>query len=144
MTRYLTLIILSLLLSYGMTGQDTSDYPDSLYRERLDTLSASGISADKKAVIYRLDRKKISGSAVLSAAGGTAADILKSMPSVRIDADGEVSFRGSTGFLVFVDGKQSMLEGTQAWSRSPQKISKTSRSSPPRPHDTRQTGTRAS
>ena len=50
----------------------------------------------------------------MSASGGTAIDVLKSAPSVRIDIDGNVSFRGSSGFVVYVDGKPSMLEGTQA------------------------------
>ncbi len=72
------------------------------------------VSSERSKIVYKLDRQTISGSASLSASGGTAVDVLKSAPSIRIDADGNVSFRGSTGFLVYVDGKQSMLEGTQA------------------------------
>lgn len=77
------------------------------------------VVGNRSAVIYKLDRKKISGSASLSASGGTAVDILRTIPSVRIDADGELSFRGSTGFLVHVDGKPSMLSGTQALEQIP-------------------------
>lgn len=69
---------------------------------------------EKSKITYKPDRQIISGSASLTASGGTAIDILKAAPSVRIDADGSVSFRGSTGFVVFIDGKRSMLEGTQA------------------------------
>lgn len=72
------------------------------------------VTRDRSKVVYRLDRRRIDASSVLSASGGTAADVLKSTPSVRVDADGNVSFRGSTGFLVYVNGKPSMLEGTQA------------------------------
>ena len=77
------------------------------------------VSGEKSHIVYKLDRQKISGSSSLSAAGGTAIDILSSTPSVRIDADGDVSFRGSTGFLVYVDGKQSPLEGAQALAQIP-------------------------
>ena len=77
-------------------------------------LEGTVFTAEKKPVIYRLGKKTVSGSSSLSASGGSAVDILKAMPSVRVDADGEVSFRGSSGFLVYVDGKPSMLEGTQA------------------------------
>lgn len=77
------------------------------------------VVGNRSAIIYKLDRKKISGSASLSASGGTAVDILRTIPSVRIDADGELSFRGSTGFLVHVDGKPSMLSGTQALEQIP-------------------------
>lgn len=72
------------------------------------------VRGERSRIVYKLDRQAVNASAALSASGGTAVDVLRSTPSVRIDADGEVSFRGSTGFLVYVDGKQSMLEGTQA------------------------------
>ena len=36
-----------------------------------------------------------------------------------MDADGEVSFRGSTGFLVYVDGKPAVQEGTRALEQIP-------------------------
>ncbi len=77
-------------------------------------LQEVGVTAEKKRVIYKLDRQRINASASLVAAGGTAVDILKSMPSIRVDADGNVTFRGSAGFLVYVDGKQSALDGAQA------------------------------
>jgi len=77
------------------------------------------VTGEKSRIVYKLDRQRISGSSSLSAAGGTAIDVLSSTPSVRIDADGGVSFRGSTGFLVYVDGKQSALEGAQALAQIP-------------------------
>lgn len=77
------------------------------------------VSGEKSRIVYKLDRQRISGSSSLSAAGGSAIDILSSTPSVRIDADGGVSFRGSTGFLVYIDGKQSPLEGAQALAQIP-------------------------
>ncbi|MBR5863622.1 MAG: TonB-dependent receptor [Alistipes sp.] len=77
------------------------------------------VTGEKNKIVYKLDRQRISGDASLSAAGGTAIDVLSSTPSIRIDADGGVSFRGSTGFLVYIDGKQSALEGTQALAQIP-------------------------
>ena len=60
------------------------------------------MTAEKSRVVYRLDRHKLSGSASLSSEGGTAVDVLHSIPSVRVDSEGEVSFRGSTGYLVYI------------------------------------------
>ena len=57
------------------------------------------VSSERSKIVYKLDRQTISGSASLSASGGTAVDVLKSAPSIRIDADGNVSFRGSTRLL---------------------------------------------
>ncbi len=72
------------------------------------------IDGERKRINYRLDRQKISASEVLTAQGGTALDILKGVPGVLVDAEGKLSFRGSTNFLVFVDGKPSALSGTEA------------------------------
>ena len=77
------------------------------------------VTGEKNKIVYKLDRQRISGDASLSAAGGTAIDVLSSTPSIRIDADGGVSFRGSAGFLVYIDGKHSALEGTQALAQIP-------------------------
>lgn len=80
----------------------------------VEVLDEAVATAEKSRVVYRLDRQKISGSSSLSASGGTAVDVLRSVPSIRISAEGDVSFRGSTGFVVYVDGRKSILEGTQA------------------------------
>lgn len=40
-----------------------------------------------------------------AAKGGTAIDVLKNMPSVSVNAEGEIRLRGSTGFLILVNEK---------------------------------------
>ena len=77
------------------------------------------VTGERSKIVYKLDRQRISGSSSLAASGGTAVDVLKLTPSVRVDAEGGVSFRGSSGFLVYVDGKQSALEGAQALDQIP-------------------------
>lgn len=80
----------------------------------VEVLDEAVATAEKSKVVYRLDRQKLSGSASISAEGGSAVDVLRSIPSVQVDSEGGVTFRGSSGFLVYVDGHQSVLEGTQA------------------------------
>lgn len=77
------------------------------------------VTGEKSKIVYKLDRQRISGSSSLAASGGTAVDVLKLTPSIRVDAEGGVSFRGSSGFLVYVDGKQSPLEGADALNQIP-------------------------
>ena len=62
------------------------------------------VQAAKRQVIYKLDKKIIDASNNLMSSGGTAVDILENTPSVRVDVDGEVTFRGSSGFKVYIDG----------------------------------------
>ena len=105
-------IIVSLLAAIlPAAAQDTTATSIFSVVEVLDEAVAT---AEKSRVVYRLDRQKVSGSGNLSASGGTAVDVLRSIPSVQVNADGELSYRGSTGFLVYVDGRKSVLEGTQA------------------------------
>ena len=118
-----TIVALAVLTSAGIlpSYSQTTHHTDTLKSQLSDTLNieATIVSARKNSVVYRLDRKKIDGNADISASGGSAADILSSMPSVRTDADGEISFRGSTGFLVYVNGKPAITEGTQALKQIP-------------------------
>lgn len=77
------------------------------------------VVAQKKQVIYKLDKKVIEASSNILAGGGSAVDILENTPSIRVDAEGEVTFRGSSGFMVYVDGKPSVFTGTQALEQIP-------------------------
>lgn len=77
------------------------------------------IEASKRQVIYKLDKKIIEASNNLMGSGGTAVDILENAPSIRVGVDGDVTFRGSSGFKVYIDGKPSFYTGTQALQQVP-------------------------
>ena len=77
------------------------------------------VVGEKNRIVYKLDRQLISGLSSITSAGGTAVDILSGLPSVLVDSEGNLSFRGSTRFLVYVDGKPSPLEGTAALQQIP-------------------------
>lgn len=77
------------------------------------------VVANKKQVIYKLDKRIIEASSNLLSSGGSAVDILENTPSIRVNAEGEVTFRGSSGFRVYVNGKPSVFSGTQALEQIP-------------------------
>jgi outer membrane receptor protein involved in Fe transport len=54
-----------------------------------------------------LDRKTYAVTSDLQATSGTAADVLNNVPSVSVDADGNVSLRGDGNVTILVDGKPS-------------------------------------
>ncbi len=116
--KRLTLIMLAMLYAVAAFAQTVTTETEEPDEEPI-LLDELVVSAEKNRIVYKLDRQKINASSSLSAEGGTAVDVLKSLPSVRIDADGNVTFRGSSGFLVYVDGKQSPLEGAQALMQVP-------------------------
>ena len=77
------------------------------------------IVADRKHVEYRLDKKVINVSQDINSAGGTAVDVLENSPSVSVDIEGNVSLRGSSRFTVLIDGKPSVLTGSDALQQIP-------------------------
>jgi outer membrane receptor protein involved in Fe transport len=93
--------------------------PDISIEEDEQELSEVVVVGRKRRIVYQLDRQVIEAAGFLSAAGGTAADILTQMPSVRMDAEGEITFRGSSGFKVYVDGKPASLSGAAALEQIP-------------------------
>ncbi len=88
--------------------------PEILLEENEQALSEVVVTGRKRQVVYKLDKQVIEAAEFLSAAGGTAADILMQTPSIRVDAEGEITFRGSSGFKVYVDGKPGSLSGAAA------------------------------
>ncbi len=77
------------------------------------------IVAEELGIEYKIDRKVINVSQQLTAASGTAVDILENVPSITVDVDGNVSLRGSTGFMVLIDGIPSVLDPSEALQQIP-------------------------
>lgn len=77
------------------------------------------VVADKRQIIYKLDKKVVEASSNMMGSSGSAVDVLENTPSIRIDAEGDVTFRGSSGFMVYVDGKPSVFRGTQGLEQVP-------------------------
>ncbi|WP_167616404.1 outer membrane beta-barrel family protein [Maribellus sediminis] len=82
-------------------------------------LGEVNVVADRAAVEYKLDKKVVNVSQVISAAGGTAVEVLENTPSVQVDIDGNVSLRGSSNFTVLIDGRPSVLTGSDALQQIP-------------------------
>jgi len=82
-------------------------------------LDEVNVVADKAPVEYKLDKKVVNVSQVISAVGGTAIDVLENTPSVQVDIEGNVSLRGSSSFTVLIDGRPSVLSGSDALRQIP-------------------------
>jgi len=67
------------------------------------------VRAEKSSMTLSLDKKIFNVGKDLANAGGNAADILSNIPSVAVDAEGNVSLRGSSSVRILIDGKPSGL-----------------------------------
>ena len=80
------------------------------------------VTAEKAAVEFKLDKKVVNVSQVISAVGGTAVDVLENTPSVQVDIEGNVTLRGSSSFTVLIDGRPSVLSGSDALRQIPASV----------------------
>ncbi len=69
--------------------------------------------------LNRLDRQTYLAEQFESAKGGSAVDLLKNMPSVALNGLGEITVRGSSGFLVLIDGKPVLTDAQTALGQLP-------------------------
>ena len=77
------------------------------------------VVAERGRIEYKIDKKVINVGNDINAAGGTAVTALENTPSVDVDIDGNVSLRGSSNFTVMIDGRPSVLSGSDALKQIP-------------------------
>lgn len=77
------------------------------------------VVAERNRVEYKIDKKVINVTNDINAAGGSAVTVLENTPSVEVDIDGNVSLRGSSSFTVLIDGRPSVLSGSDALRQIP-------------------------
>ncbi|GAA4306446.1 TonB-dependent receptor [Compostibacter hankyongensis] len=92
---------------------DITIIPD---QRMLDELKVSG----KKVENYnKIDKQVYEAGQFEAAKGGSALDVLKNLPSVSVNGEGRIMMRGSTGFLVLINGKPVLTDAQSALSQLP-------------------------
>ena len=74
-------------------------------------MDAVVVRSERTMVEYKLDKRVVNVDKNLVANGGTATDVLESVPSVSVDNDGNVSLRGSSNVKVLINGRPYELMG---------------------------------
>ncbi|MCF8405117.1 MAG: TonB-dependent receptor, partial [Bacteroidales bacterium] len=77
------------------------------------------IVADRAHVEYKIDKKIVNVSQDILAQGSSAVEVLENTPSVQVDIEGNVSLRGTSNFTVLIDGRPSVLTGSEALQQIP-------------------------
>lgn len=95
-------------------GDDDMDLGDISLKAVIYETEEVEVAADRAPVSYQIDKKVINVDRALTALAGTAVDVLKNVPSVTVDLDGSVRLRGSGSFSVLIDGRPSVLDGSDA------------------------------
>ncbi|NNC84117.1 MAG: TonB-dependent receptor [Flavobacteriales bacterium] len=72
-------------------------------------LDAVDVTAERSSIEFKLDKRVFNVGKDITSKGGSATDVLSNVPSVSVDAAGEVSLRGNTGVRILINGKPSVL-----------------------------------
>jgi len=80
----------------------------SLVQKSID-LSEISIIAEKNMVENSINKTTINVSKDLTVAGGTATDVMQTLPSVDFDINGNLNYRGSDRVTILINGEKSEL-----------------------------------
>ena len=76
-------------------------------------------TAERPALSYKIDKKVVEVGRQVTATSGTAVDVLENVPSVKVDAEGNVALRGSKNLSVLIDGRPTLMEASDALRQMP-------------------------
>lgn len=82
-------------------------------------LESVNISGQKPNVVATLEKQVFRAEQFEVAKGGTATDVLRNIPSISINAEGDITMRGSKGFLVLVNGKPTQVDAATLLAQIP-------------------------
>ncbi len=68
-------------------------------------LATVTVSGKQQGQLFKLDRQVFKAGQFVNAANGTAVDVLRNLPSVSVNGQGEINFRGSGSFLLLINGR---------------------------------------
>jgi outer membrane receptor protein involved in Fe transport len=72
------------------------------------------VVGEKARIEYQIDKRVINVDQSVVSKGGSAVNVLENTPSIQVDPQGNVTLRGSSDYIVLVDGKPSVLKGSDA------------------------------
>ena len=77
------------------------------------------IKGSKSNSYNKIDKQQYKSDQFATAKGGTAIDVIKNLPSVTVNGQGDISLRGSNGFMVLIDGKPVVTDAQTVLSQLP-------------------------
>lgn len=82
-------------------------------------LSEVVVKGERATLVNKIDRQVFDSEKFQSSQGGNAIDVVKNLPSVTIDGQGDISVRGSKGFAVLINGKPTQGDASAILAQLP-------------------------
>ncbi len=93
---------------FSNQGAIQQDLGNIVLQREAQTLGTVTVTAQRPSLEMGIDRRVFSVDKSLTSTGGTAVDVMKNIPSVVVDVDGNVTLRNNTP-QIFVDGRPTIL-----------------------------------
>lgn len=75
-----------------------------------ESLKEVAVTGSKINMLNKIERQSYRADQFESSKGGTAIDVLKNLPAVAVNGEGQITVRGSSNFLVLLNGKPVLTE----------------------------------
>lgn len=82
-------------------------------------LNEVAVAGQKVTALNKIDKQSYKAGQFESAKGGSAIDVLKNLPSVAVNSQGDISVRGSSGFMVLINGKPVLADAQTVLTQLP-------------------------
>ncbi len=105
--------------NFSVTSGVESKIGDIKVNPSVQLMEEISVSGNRINVSNQLEKQTYSSEQFESAKGGTVMDVLKNMPSVAVNGMGDITVRGSSGFLVLVNGKPVLTDAQTALGQIP-------------------------
>lgn len=93
---------------------------DTIHLQRSSQSLEEVVIKTAKANSYnKIDKQQYKADQFETSKGGSAIDIIKNLPSVTVNGQGEISLRGSNGFMVLLNGKPVLTDAQTVLSQLP-------------------------
>ena len=104
---YETVNLNNIVVSRSAPGVDVGNV---ILKPSVKSLNEVTVQATTKTATTKIDRKTYDTSDFETAKGGNASDVLNKLPSITVDPSGNVSVRGTSDFVVYLNGKPTQID----------------------------------
>ena len=93
--------------------KSTFSFPQIKLESKSVSTEGIEVTAEKELMLNSVDKKIFFVEKSIASMGGSAVDVMRTIPSVSVDIDGNVSLRGSQNVQVLIDGKPSGMSSAE-------------------------------
>jgi hypothetical protein len=112
-----SILFLSIFVINTAFGQNSKSKDTVLEKEKSITLKQIVVEGKKPPITFKVDKQVFKASQFSNASNGTGIDVIRNLPSVSVNGQGEISFRGSSSFLVLINGKPTQGDASMILSQ---------------------------